>query len=131
MLVANGIHLGRLVRLLLEYIMSMAGCATVGIYRLGAHADAGFVLNLKRYAFRVFADACVPPTSLVNALGLSSQLRVCVSCRAVLGRQAKADRAWHAYQALVGALLKHGAVMSAGSVGRLSLVDLHLLDSSE
>lgn len=46
----NGVHKRLLVWLLLECVVVHDRHATVGIYRLGTHANARLVLNLQRYA---------------------------------------------------------------------------------
>lgn len=106
--------------------------ATVCIYRFGTHANARLVLNLQRYALRVFADARIAHT-LAHYVGFATHLHLLVrlSGSAVLGRQSQPNCAGHANETLVRIFLEHCAVMRATFVRRLRLVYLHLLHSTE
>lgn len=60
-----------------------ADAATVCIYRLGTHANARLVLHLKRYAFRVFANAGIT-NALTHSILLDPHLWIWLPSRTVL-----------------------------------------------
>jgi len=63
-------------------------------------------------------------------LGLACRLDAQLNS-AGMESEATSASAWNANETLVRALLEHAAVVSATFVGRLGLIDLHLLNPAE